>query len=148
MLPIRGLVVALTLFVAGCAPVYRHHGYVPPEEDLALVQIGQTTQYDLEGMIGRPGSQGLLEGSSWYYVGSRWRHYGAMRPQEVDREVVAIHFTPDGTVANVERFGIEQGRIVVLSRRVTDSNVSSVSVIRQLMGNIGNLNPGSFLDEG
>ena len=94
------------------------------------MQIGQTTQYDLEGMIGRPGSQGLLEGSSWYYVGSRWRHYGAMRPQEVDREVVAIHFTPDGTVANVERFGIEQGRIVVLSRRVTDSNVSSISVIR------------------
>ena len=71
-----------------------------------------------------------------------------MRPHEVNREVVAIHFTPDGTVANVERFGIEQGRIVVLSRRVTDSNVSSVSVIRQLMGNLGNLNPGSFLDEG
>ena len=29
MLPIRGLVIALTLFVTGCSPVYRHHGYVP-----------------------------------------------------------------------------------------------------------------------
>ncbi len=146
MLTIRGLVIALTLFVAGCAPVYRHHGYVPPEEDLALVQVGQTSQYDLEGMIGRPGSQGLLEGSSWYYVGSRWRHYGALPPQEIDRQVVAIHFSPDGTVSNVERFGLEQGRVVVLSRRVTDSNVSSAGLIRQLMGNLGNFNPGSVLN--
>lgn len=148
MLSIRGLVIALTLFVTGCSPVYRHHGYVPPEEDLAMVQIGQTNQMDLEGMIGRPGSQGLLEGSSWFYVGSRWRHYGAMRPQETDRQVVAIHFAPDGTVANVERFGLEQGRVVVLSRRVTDSNVTSIGLIRQLMGNIGNFNAGSVLDEG
>lgn len=148
MLPIRGLVLALTLFVTGCTPVYRHHGYVPPEEDLAMVQIGQTSQMDLESMIGRPGSQGLLEGSSWYYVGSRWRHYGAMRPQEIDRQVVAIHFAPNGTVANVERFGIEQGRIVVLSRRVTDSNIASISLIRQLMGNVGSFDPGSVLGGG
>ena len=146
MLPIRGLVIALTLFVTGCSPVYRHHGYVPPEEDLALVQIGQTSQFELETMIGRPTSQGLLAGSSWFYVGSRWRHYGALRPQEISREVVAVHFAPDGTVANVERFGLEQGRIVVLSRRVTDSNVTSVGAIRQILGNIGNLSAGSVID--
>ena len=139
MLSIRSFIFVLTIFAAGCSPVYRHHGYVPPEADLALVQVGQTCQFELEGMIGRPGSQGLLEGSSWYYVGSRWRHYGAMRPQEVDRQVVAIHFTPDGTVSNVERFGLERGRVVVLSRRVTDSGVVNISLIRQLMGNIGNV---------
>ncbi|HMQ41457.1 MAG TPA: outer membrane protein assembly factor BamE [Paracoccus sp. (in: a-proteobacteria)] len=141
MLPIRGLVIALTLFVTGCAPIYRNHGYIPPEEDLALIQIGQTSQFELESMIGRPGSQGLLEGSGWFYVGSRWRHYGAMPPREIEREVVAIHFAPDGTVSNVERFGFEQGRIVVLSRRVTQTNVTSTSAIRQVLGNIGNFDP-------
>ncbi|MDO5641357.1 MAG: outer membrane protein assembly factor BamE [Paracoccus sp. (in: a-proteobacteria)] len=146
MLPIRSLVFALTLFVTGCAPVYRHHGYVPPEEDLALVQIGQTSQFELENLIGRPSSQGLLQGSSWFYVGSRWRHYGAMRPREIDRQVVAISFSPNGTVSNVERFGMEQGRVVVLSRRVTDSNVTSVGLIRQILGNIGNFNPAGIID--
>ena len=141
MLPIRGLVIALTLFVTGCAPIYRNHGYIPPEEDLALIQIGQTSQFELESMIGRPGSQGLLEGSGWFYVGSRWRHYGAMPQREIEREVVAIHFAPDGTVSNVERFGFEQGRIVVLSRRVTQTNVTSTSAIRQVLGNIGNFDP-------
>lgn len=146
MTPLRSIVLALTLVIAGCVPIYRHHGYIPPEEDLAQVVVGQTTQMELDGLIGRPSSQGLLAGSGWYYVGSRWRHYGPTRPQEISREIVAVSFAEDGTVANVERFGLEQGRIVVLSRRVTDSGVTSISAIRQILGNIGNLSAGSVID--
>lgn len=146
MTPLRSIVLALTLVIAGCVPIYRHHGYIPPEEDLAQVVVGQTTQMELDGLIGRPSSQGLLAGSGWYYVGSRWRHYGPTRPQEISREIVAVTFAENGTVANVERFGLEQGRIVVLSRRVTDSGVTSISAIRQILGNIGNLSAGSVID--
>lgn len=146
MTSIRSIVLALTLVISGCVPVYRHHGYVPPPEDLAQVVVGQTTEADLETLVGRPSSQGLLAGSGWYYVGSRWRTYGPTRPQEVAREVVAITFAENGTVANVERFGLEQGRIVVLSRRVTNSGVTSISAIRQILGNIGNFSAGNVID--
>ena len=147
MIPIRSLVFAMSLALTACSPVYRHHGYVPPETDLAQVVVGQTNQFELESMIGRPTSMGLLEGSGWYYVGSRWRYYGPVRPAEVQRQVVAIHFTPDGTVSNVERFGLEDGRVVVLSRRVTDTGITSVSLIRQLMGNLGNFDASGMLGE-
>lgn len=146
MTSIRSIVLALTLVIAGCVPIYRHHGYIPPPEDLAQVVVGQTTQGELDTLIGRPSSQGLLAGSGWYYVGSRWRYYGPTRPQEVSREIVAITFAENGTVANVERFGLEQGRIVALSRRVTDSGITSISAIRQILGNIGNLSAGSVID--
>ena len=48
MTSIRSIVLALTLVISGCVPVYRHHGYVPPPEDLAQVVVGQTTEADLE----------------------------------------------------------------------------------------------------
>ncbi|NHF71734.1 outer membrane protein assembly factor BamE [Paracoccus xiamenensis] len=146
MTSIRSTVLALTLVISGCVPVYRHHGYVPPPEDLSLVVVGQTTEAELDTLVGRPSSQGLLAGSGWYYVGSRWRTYGPTKPQEVSREVVAISFAENGTVSNVERFGLEQGRIVVLSRRVTDSGVTSISAIRQILGNLGNFNAASVID--
>ncbi|MFD1797613.1 outer membrane protein assembly factor BamE [Paracoccus aurantiacus] len=148
MITIRSFVIALSLSLAltACAPVYRHHGYIPPDDALSQVVVGQTSQAEVESLIGRPTSKGLLEGSGWYYVGSRWRHYGAMPPQEIDREVVAINFTPQGTVANVERFGLEQGRIVVLSRRVTDSGITSISALRQALGTLGNITAGRFID--
>ena len=132
--------------LAACAPVYRTHGYVPPEIDLQQVQVGQTTVDDLPALIGRPSAQGLLTGSGWYYVGSRWREFGAAAPREVDRQVVAISFAPNGTVSNVERFGLERGRVVTLSRRVTEGGTPDVSFIGQLLRNVGNFQAGDFID--
>lgn len=134
------------LGLAACAPVYRNHGYVPPDEDLAQVVIGQTGMDQLEELIGRPSAQGLLTGAGWYYVGSRWRHYGALPPQEVDRQVVAISFAPNGTVSNIERFGQDRGRVVVLSRRVTEGSVTEISFITQLLRNLGNFQAGDIID--
>lgn len=145
MTQIRIFLAAMLLLVTACVPVYRNHGYVPPEEDLALVEIGQTSRAELPTLIGSPSSQGVLAGSSWFYVGSRWEHYGARPPREITRQVVAINFAEDDTVANVERFGLEEGRVVVLSRRVTDSSVTEISLIRQLIGNIGNFRGGSLI---
>lgn len=142
-----GLALAASLGLSACQATYRNHGYTPPEEQLAQVVVGQTQQSELEGLIGRPSAGGLLTGSAWYYVGSRWRFYGPREPQEIDREVLAISFAENGVVSNVERFGLERGRVVVLSRRVTDSGITSLGLIRQLLGNVGRVQAGDFLGD-
>ncbi len=99
-------------------------------------------------MIGRPSSIGILADSGWYYVRSRYREGGVRGAHEVDREVVAISFDPGGRVTNVERFGLLEGRVVPLSRRVTDSNVQGISFLRQLFGNLGRFSADQFFDDG
>lgn len=149
MAAIRQMLIPAILVILGlaaCAPIYRNHGFVPPEMDLAQIQIGQTRAEDLPALIGQPSAQGLLTGSAWYYVGSRWRHYGARRPQEIERQVVAVSFAENGTVSNVERFGLERGRVVTLSRRVTEGSVTEISLIGQLLGNLGNFQAGDIID--
>lgn len=144
---LQAALAAAALMLAGaCVPVERFHGYVPDDTDLAAIQIGQTSEAEVATLLGRPSAQGLLTGSDWYYVGSTFRHYGAMKPRETNREVVALSFDSRGTVANVERFGLEEGRVVVLSRRVTDAGVSGMSALRQLLGNIGQITAGQILD--
>lgn len=142
------LACALTMAVAlaACQPVHRNHGFVPDDADLAQVVVGQTTQGEVEATLGRPSAQGLLAGSSWFYVKSRFRHYGAAAPEEIGREVVALTFDEAGTVANVERFGLERGRVVVLSRRVTDPGVSAASALRQILGNFGRFRADQIID--
>ncbi|CAM3071138.1 Beta-barrel assembly machine subunit BamE [Paracoccus aminovorans] len=144
---IMALAMVAPLALSACQATYRNHGYVPPEEQLAQVEVGRTGQGELEGLIGRPSAQGLLTGSAWYYVGSRWEYFGAREPREVNRQVVAVSFTESGTVSNVERFGLERGRVVVLSQRVTDSGVTSLGLIRQLLGNVGRVSAGQLLDQ-
>lgn len=141
------LMLTVPVALAACQATYRNHGYVPAEDELAQVVVGQTQQAELEGLIGRPSAQGLLTGSAWYYVGSRWEFYGPREPREINRQVLAISFNEGGTVTNVERFGQERGQVVVLSRRVTDSGVSSIGLIRQLMGNVGRVQATDLLQD-
>ena len=132
-----GGIVAASL--AACSPVFRDHGYVPTEEELSAVAVGSDTRETVAEKVGRPSATGLLNDVGWFYVKSRWRHYGAAAPKEIDRQVLAITFTESGTVQNIERFGLEDGQIVTLSRRVTDSNIKGISFIRQIMGNLGRM---------
>ena len=46
---------------------------------------------------------------------------------------------------NVEKFGLQDGRVIVLSRRVTESNVKGLGFLRQLLGNLGNPSAAQFL---
>lgn len=146
---IKAFVMAVTLgsagIVGGCAPLYQNHGYVPADDELSQIRIGQTRRDDLDALIGRPSAQGVLTGSGWYYVGSRWEHYGPLRPKEIKREVVAISFAPNGAVSNIERFGLDQGQVITLSRRVTDTSGASLGFVRQLLGSIGRVSAGDVL---
>ena len=142
----RGAMMLALVALAACSAQFRNHGYVPRDEDLEAVVVGESTQETVARAVGRPSSTGLLTGGAWYYVGSRFRHFGPRVPEEIDRQVVAISFDESGTVENVERFGLEDGQAVVLSRRVTDSNIKGLSFLRQLLGNVGNISAGQLLN--
>ncbi len=59
---------------------------------------------------------------------------------------MAVSFGPQGTVTNVERFGLELGRVVVLSRRVTEGSITEISLVGQLLGNLGNFQAADIID--
>jgi outer membrane protein assembly factor BamE (lipoprotein component of BamABCDE complex) len=141
------MAVMLGLVVAGCTAQYKKHGYVPPQAELDRIELGIDTRDTVAAILGRPSTAGLLNDVGWYYVESRWRTVGAMAPVEQDRQVVAITFTPEGVVENVERFGLEQGQVVALSRRVTKPNVKSAGFLRQLFGNLGRVNTENLLSQ-
>ncbi len=132
----------IALSLAACTPTFRNHGYIPPEEDLQELVVGIDTRASVEDVIGTPTAGGVLEGGNYFYVRSTVRTFGPRRPQVVDRQVLAISFDESGVLSNIESFGLEDGRVVTLSRRVTDSNVSNVNFLRQLLGNIGRVGPG------
>lgn len=130
------LVLAL-LALGACKPIVRNHGYMPNEEDLSLITVGVDTRDTVSSSIGSPSAAGLVTNSGFYYVRSRWETVGPGKPREAERQVLAITFDQDGVVENIERFGLEEGRVIALSRRVTETSIKNISFIRQLLGNLG-----------
>lgn len=130
--------------LTACGPIYRNHGYVPPQEELDQIVVGIDTRASVEETLGTAGSTSVLEDNAVYFVRSRMKTVAMLEPEVIEREVVAVSFDDNGIVRNVEQFGLERGQIVRLTRRVTDSSVAGKSFFQQLVGNIGSFTPAGF----
>jgi outer membrane protein assembly factor BamE (lipoprotein component of BamABCDE complex) len=137
-------VAAALVALGACAASYRNHGYVPTEAELAEIVVGVDNKDSVEETIGIPSAGGVLDGDGYYYVRTQVRTFAFRRPEVVDRQLVAISFNTGGTVTNIERYGLQDGNPVVLSRRVTSSSTEGKTFIRQLLGNIGQIGTGGF----
>lgn len=134
---IRWILLAAVTLAAACSPIVDRHGYAPNDTVLEDIIVGIDTKATVADSVGQPTAAGILSSGGWYYVESIFETVGPFEKQEVSREVVAISFDSRDVVTNIERFGLEDGNVVVLSRRVTDSNIGGMSLLRQLLGNIG-----------
>jgi len=139
-----GALVALVILSA-CVATYQNHGYAPSDADLAVLKVGVDTRDSVATTIGRPAASGVLKDSAWYYVSSRVRFYGPRRPRIIDRQIVELSFDHGGRLSNIERFTLKDGRVVALSRRVTENNVKGISFLRQLLKNVGRVDLGQAL---
>lgn len=145
---LRGALLAGALAVAGCTATFRNHGYAPTDAELAEVIVGVDTRATVEDVIGRPSTSGVLTDGAYYYLADRRRQFGFRAPEVIDRQLVAVRFNDDGVVSNIERFTLADGRVVPLSRRVTDSAVEDTTFLRQLLGNLGRFDATRILGGG
>lgn len=140
-----GVALVLSGFMAGaCAPTTQIHGYVPSQADIARIRPGFDDAGSVEELLGRPSSAGVLRDSAWYYVESRVENFTYHAPRVVDRTILAVNFDQRGVVSDVRRYGLEDGKIVELTPRTTDTGGRELGVLEQLFGNLLNLDAAQF----
>ncbi|MFV1463462.1 MULTISPECIES: outer membrane protein assembly factor BamE [unclassified Phaeobacter] len=142
----RVTVLLVAGLAVGACSMYRKHGYVPSEELLSEVVVGVDTKDSVAETIGVPAAEGVLTDGGYYYVSTLMRRRGPSASKPVSRELVAINFNGQGVVTGIERYGLEQGRVIPLQRRVTSSNVQDKTFLRQLLGSLGNFGPGGLIE--
>lgn len=126
--------------VGACTTQFRNHGYAPSDEDLQEVVVGVDTRASVADTVGTPSAGGVLNEGGYYYVHSRVSQFAYQAPKVIDRQLVAISFDQRGVVRNIERFTLEDGQVVPLSRRVTSTGLGDVSFLRQMLGGLGRVN--------
>ncbi len=132
--------------LAGCAPTTQVHGYIPPAADVARLTPGVDTTATVEETLGLPTSTGLLRDTAWFYVQSVFENYAFYPARVVDRTVLVVSFDANGVVTGIETYGVEDGRIVNLTARTTETGGRQLGVLEQIFGNILNLDAERFED--
>ena len=118
-----GLIGGLAL--GACVPQVSNHGYRRDE----VLQL-----------LGSPSALTTFDGSAFYYVSQRTERMSFYQEEVVNRDVVSITFDELGTVAQVNRHGLEQAHEVSLVERETPTAGSELTALEQFIGNIGRFN--------
>lgn len=135
-------VLALTATAAACAPVQTYNGFRPDRNDVAIPdpQPGVDTRDTIRQRFGSPSTTAVFDQTVWYYVSSVQERVAFYNPHTTQRSVMVVRFDGD-TVASVEKFGLERGQIVAYAEQETPTRGRELSVLEQLLGNVGQSPP-------
>ena len=124
----------------GCAGQIDTHGDRLEKDRLAQLRPGVQTREDVAQILGSPSSTSVFGEESWYYISDLVETRSIFGREVKDRQVVTIHFNNDGIVSQVDAFGLERGKEVEVVERETPSFGESVTILDQVMGNLGRFN--------
>lgn len=135
---------ALLAGLGGCAnkQMQNNQGYVADEELVASVQPGVDNKDSVAKALGRPTSIAQWDGNTWYYISRNTRQLAFARPVPKSQSILIVRFAQDGSVAGVERRGMEQVADLTPNSDKTPTLGREASLLEDLFGNIGTVGAG------
>ena len=132
---------ALALGSGACTARIDQRGNKPDEDQVVLINPGVDDKNRVAELIGTPSAISTFNDRTWYYISKRTETVAFFDPETVDQEVLAISFDDSGVVDNMRIYGPEDGRTIAYVDRTTPTEGNELTLIQQLLGNLGRFNP-------
>jgi outer membrane protein assembly factor BamE (lipoprotein component of BamABCDE complex) len=131
-------VLAVGSGMTACAPMTAFQGYQAIDAKPADVKVGADTKNSVRARLGTPSQVSTFDPNQWYYVSSVTQRQGFYRPRTVRRDVVAISFDKDSqAVTEVKVLSLADSRDIAYAGRETPTRGRQLSILEQLLGNLG-----------
>jgi outer membrane protein assembly factor BamE (lipoprotein component of BamABCDE complex) len=132
------VLLAAAVLLSACSEQITKHGHLFRESDIAQVQPGMS-QEQVRLILGTPTTTTTTgNGSVYYYISSTEKRVAFMSGSEVDRQVLAVYFTPTAVVDRVANYGMKDGKVFDFVSRTTPApGGSEDGLLKQLFRNLG-----------
>ena len=140
---LRGAATGLVMSgLLACAPVIDNRGYVFDESLLPQLVVGTTSEADIITIMGSPSTVSTLNGGAYYYISSRFITEAYREPRETERRVLAIFLDEDKKIRDLGFYTLEDGNIVTIVARTTETQGRELTFLQQIFGNLGRFESG------
>ena len=135
---IRSLAIAAGVCcLTACAPTVTRHGHQFQDNDIQQVQTGMSSG-QVMGLLGSPTTTATANGTqTLYYISSTEKQTAFFTPEETERKVLAVSFSPLGAVDKVSQYGLKDGKVINFSANQTPNSARDENVIKQLFRKLG-----------
>lgn len=131
--------IALLLVLPACTPTQATRGNIVEDYRMAEIIPGVSTRTNVLQSLGSPTTQAPFDENVWYYLGQKTEKRGIFDPKVVDKKVVVVAFNEDGVVDAIDRIDAEMMNVPHV-RRKTPTSGNDITVMQQLLGNVGRFN--------
>lgn len=127
----------IAALLSACAPTITKHGHQFQDTDVAQISPG-LSQEQVKGVLGSPTTTATVGGgAAYYYIASTQKQTAFFKPDEVDRKVLAVYFSPLGSVEKVANYGLKDGKVINYATDTTRNSARDESIIKALFRNLG-----------
>ncbi len=143
ILPVM-LVFLVVLITTSCVKTPENSGYVKGGAvNMDRIKIGVTDKNDVQYLLGSPSSTSTFGEDTWYYIGLKMENSAYLKSEVVDQDILIVKFNENGIVTDIIRKGGEDRRNIAISEDETPTEGNRMTVMEQLLGNLGRYNGGN-----
>ena len=125
--------------ITACTPTQATRGNIVEDYRIAEIVPGVSTRTSVLQSLGSPTTEAPFDENVWYYIGQKTEKTGIFDPKVVDKKIVVVAFNPDGVVQTIEKVNADQIDVPHV-RRKTPTSGNEITVLQQLLGNVGRFN--------
>jgi len=125
------------LATGGCTRVRGHQGYIVDETLVSGIQPGVDNRDSVQQTLGGPTFVGQFDANDWYYVSRETRQLAFAQPRPVTQTILHVRFNANGTVAAVDRTGLDKIASISPMGDKTPTLGRKRGFFQELFGNIG-----------
>ena len=127
----------MALGLGACAKDIRVRGHIPDSEVVSKINPGVHSRIDIQSLLGSPSTVSTFQDSKWYYIGQKTTQFAFFEQEVLERSVLVVSFDAAGLVVTTQTYTLEDGQAIDPVDRITPTEGRDLSVLQQLLGNIG-----------
>lgn len=116
----------------------QHHGALIEETKISKIKVNQSTQQEVQAILGTPSSVPPFENQQvWYYISRTTENMMFFDPKLIDTTVYILIFSPQGVLQKMEKIDNNKVTDVLPVNRVTPAVGHETPVMKKLFRNLG-----------
>ncbi len=131
------LLAAPLLALGACEPIVDQRGFAPTPGSIEKLEVGSQSREDVVRLIGTPSAVATFNPNTWFYVSQRQETFAFFKPAVTEQKVMQVTFSEAGRIAQIKTYDLKDAQDIAMVSRVTPTAGKELTVLEQIMGNIG-----------
>ena len=135
--PVLALLAASSIALGACDTIVDRRGFAPTPGSVEKLEVGTQSREDVVRLVGTPSAAATFNPNTWYYISQRQESFAFLKPSITEQKVMQVTFSDAGRVADIKYFDLKDAREIAMVTRITPTAGKELTVLEQIMGNVG-----------